>query len=122
MTLGTVDLGVFAFGLVIGWFTYFVNRYRQNVALGNVATIIGALGGAAVLALFPEQTTLFSSYGIGFGVGFFGYFLVLLFMVRKAGWSVAWFLDGRRPALDEGDIDGSPGNRPMVEVRKPSDS
>ena len=49
------DVGAFAFGLVIGWFTYFVNRYRKEVALADVATIIGAIGGGAVLALFPPR-------------------------------------------------------------------
>lgn len=100
------EWGAFAFGLVIGWFTYFVNRHRTGeVTLGDVATIVGAVGGAAVLALFPAGTDLFGGYGIGLAVGFFGYFLVLVLLVRAnrpAGWSSQWFLDGRRPAPPPG--------------------
>ena len=54
------EWGGFAFGLVVGWFTYFVNRHRkEDVSLADVATIIGALGGGAVLALFPAKSALF---------------------------------------------------------------
>lgn len=96
-----IEWGALCFGAVIGWFTYFVNRYREKVALADVATIIGALGGALVLALFPEQTTLFAAYGIGLALGFFGYFIVLIAMVlSQKGWAMDWFLDGRRPPLD----------------------
>lgn len=114
------DLGAFAFGLVIGWFTYFVNRYRKDVALGDVATIIGALGGGAVLALFPAQTNLFTSYGMGLAVGFFAYFFVLLLMVLfTKGWSLAYFLDGRRPELGAKNIEGKAGEHAMNENLKP---
>lgn len=107
-------MGAFCFGLVIGWFTYFVNRYRSTVVLGDVATIIGAVGGAAVLALFPEGSSMFDLYGIGLAVGFFAYFLVLVvFVILSPGWSLAWFLDGRRPRIDESkDTDSHPGGRP----------
>jgi hypothetical protein len=107
-----IDWGAFAFGAVIGWFTYFVNRYRTEVTLADVGTILGALGGAAVLALFPPETALFTSYGIGLAVGFFGYFLLLMILVLfTRGWTLAWFLDGRRPQLraDQIPSDGSRG-------------
>jgi len=107
------DWGAFAFGVVIGWFTYFVNRYRAEVTLADVATVIGALGGAAVLALFPAETALFSAYGIGLAVGFFGYFLILVVLVISSeGWTAAWFLDGRRPKLSDDQIAGD-GSRAM---------
>jgi hypothetical protein len=45
--------GAFGFGMVLGWFLYFVNRYRRgDVGLGDLTTVIGAIGGAAVTALF----------------------------------------------------------------------
>lgn len=107
------EWGAFAFGAVIGWFTYFVNRYRVEVTLADVATVIGALGGAAVLALFPAETALFSAYGIGLAAGFFGYFLILVVLVRRSeGWTAAWFLDGRRPKLSDNQIIGD-GSRAM---------
>jgi hypothetical protein len=114
------DWGAFAFGTVIGWFTYFVNRHRGEVALGDVLSIVGAVGGGAVVALFPEGSALFSSYGIGLATGFFGYFLILVVMVIFAkGWSLGWFLDGRRPKLANTEMDGSPENRPMREAKDP---
>jgi len=101
--------GAGSFGAVIGWYTYYINRYRSGpVGLQDIGTLIGVLGGAAVLAIFPARTSLFAAYGIGLGLGFFGYFLTLNFYVllsRRSGgaFSWDWFLDGRRkqPAPDE---------------------
>jgi uncharacterized membrane protein YeaQ/YmgE (transglycosylase-associated protein family) len=109
-------LGAFAFGLVIGWFTYFVNRYRKgDVQLTDVLTIVGAVGGGAILTLFPEGTDLFGAYGIGLAVGFFAYFAVLLVLVAKSpNFTRDWFLDGRRKAVEDGWTAGDQGvNRPM---------
>jgi hypothetical protein len=91
-------LGAGGFGAVIGWYVYYVNRYRKDdVQLGDVVTLVGAIGGAAILTLFPAKTDLFGAYGIGLAVGFFGYFLALLVMVRISDkFHVEWFLDGRR--------------------------
>jgi len=109
-----LEWGAFAFGAVIGWFTYVVNRYRAEVKLADVATIVGALGGGAVLALFPEQSTLFAAYGLGLAAGFFGYFVILVLLVlSQKGWTMAWFLDGRRPPLE--DSLPSDGSRPMTD-------
>lgn len=46
-----------------------IERYRRS---------IGAIGGAAVLALFPAQSGLFAAYGIGLAVGFFVYVVILI--------------------------------------------
>jgi hypothetical protein len=109
-----IDLGAMAFGTVIGWFTYFVNRHRGEVKLTDVATIIGALGGGAVLALFPQASRLFAAYGLGLAFGFFGYFIVLVVLVwRQEDWSFAWFLDGRRPPLDQGQVRPKNRDTPM---------
>jgi hypothetical protein len=98
-------LGAGGFGALIGWYVYYVNRYRKaDVQLGDIATLVGAIGGAAILTLFPAKTDLFGAYGIGLAIGFFGYFLVLLVMVRRSDkFAVEWFLDGRRtkPEQDE---------------------
>jgi len=98
-------LGAGGFGAVVGWFLYYVNRYRKDdVQLADVVTLVGAIGGAAILTLFPAKTDLFGAYGIGLAVGFFGYFLTLLVMVGISDkFRVEWFLDGRRtkPADDE---------------------
>lgn len=104
--------GAFAFGSVIGWFTYSVSRYRPEVRIADIAAILGALGGGVALTLFPEQTELFGWYGLGLATGYFGYFLVLVGLVlSQKDWTMAWFLDGRRPPLD-GRL-GTDGSRAM---------
>jgi hypothetical protein len=103
--MSVVGAGAFAFGAVIGWNLYLINRYRSGtVQLSDLVTLIGAVGGAAVLKLFPADTDLFGWYGLGLAFGFFAYFIVLLIMVRLSGGSftVTWFLDGRRKLPPEG--------------------
>lgn len=98
-------LGAGGFGAVLGWYLFFLNRYRTGeVGLEDLVTVVGALGGAAILALFPAKSDLFGAYGIGLALGFFGYFVVLAALVRRSGsFGVEWFLDGRRkrPTADE---------------------
>jgi hypothetical protein len=98
-------VGAFAFGLIIGWYVYYVNRYRKgDVQFSDITTLIGVIGGGAVLSLF-NTPDLFGWYGIGLAVGFFGYFLVLVGLVKKSeNFSTDWFLDGRRknPGSDYG--------------------
>jgi hypothetical protein len=91
-------LGAGGFGALIGWYVYYINRYRKaEVELNDIVTLIGILGGGAVLALFPARTDLFGAYGIGLFAGFFSYFLTLLMMVGiSKNFAVEWFLDGRR--------------------------
>lgn len=98
MTFSWQLAGAFAFGLMLGWNVYFVNRYRKgDVSFGDIATLVGVIGGAAVLALFPANTDLFGAYGLGLAVGFFSYFLSLLAMVKVSpNFDSDWFLDGRR--------------------------
>ncbi|MFI5496724.1 hypothetical protein [Actinoplanes sp. NPDC051859] len=113
-----IEWGAFFFGAVIGWNTYFINRYRGSVKLLDLLSLVGAVGGGAILALFPEQSRLFAAYGIGLFTGFGVYFLLLLIFVlaqRKNGWSLAFFLDGRRPAL--GDDQERDGTHPMLTHR-----
>lgn len=70
--------GAICFGAVIGWFTYYTMRYSTTHTSSDVATIIGAIGGAAVLAVFPKQSDLFGFYAIGLAIGFFTYVGILL--------------------------------------------
>lgn len=105
------NVGAFAFGCVLGWFSYYVNRYRTGkISVRDVGTFLGAIGGAAVLALFPAKSALFGYYGLGLGVGFLAYFLVLvLFVLVTPSWSLGFFLDGRTPALKAGETTGRGG-------------
>jgi hypothetical protein len=100
--------GAAFFGALIGWYVYFINRYRTaEVQISDLVTLLGVIGGGAVLTLFPAKSDLFGAYGIGLFSGFFGYFVVLWVMVGKSpNFSVDWFLDGRRKALAEDEMIG----------------
>ena len=99
-------IGAGAFGAVVGWYVYYINRYRKDdVQLSDIVTLLGAIGGAAVLALFPAKSDLFGAYGIGLAAGFFLYFFILVVLVNKApGFTAGWFLDGRAPKLGPNEI------------------
>jgi hypothetical protein len=95
-------IGAGCFGAIIGWYIYYINRYRKSdVQLSDLVTVIGVIGGSAVLALFPAGTDLFGSYGIGLAIGFFLYFLILIILVSISdNFTCDWFLDGRRKLPD----------------------
>jgi hypothetical protein len=111
------EAGGLGFGLVIGWFLYFVNRYRRSEAsFTDITTVLGAVGGAAVTSLFAEGTRLFGAYGVGLAIGFFSYFLVLVVMVAMSeNFGVDYFLDGRRKGPGAGEaIPGDVQSPPFV--------
>jgi hypothetical protein len=91
-------LGAGSFGLLIGWFVYYINRYRKgDVQFSDLTTLVGVIGGGSVTALFDTKGALFGAYGIGLAAGFFLYFLILTFLVHKSeNFDSDWFLDGRR--------------------------
>lgn len=97
-------LGAGGLGFVIGWYVYYINRYRRSdVQISDLLTLIGAIGGGATTALFPAKTDLFGAYGIGLFAGFFSYFLVLIILVGiSKNFDADWFLDGRRKAPEAG--------------------
>ena len=98
----TIQLvGAGAFGAVVGWYVYYINRWRKDdVQLSDIVTLLGAIGGAAITGLFSAKTDLFGAYGIGLAAGFFMYFFILVVQVIKApGFDAGWFIDGRGPAL-----------------------
>ena len=67
--------GAICFGLVVGWITYRTLRRSKTNGVSDIATIIGAIGGAAITTLFPADRNLFGAYCIGLAVGFFGYLI-----------------------------------------------
>ena len=83
------EFGALCFGLVIGWITYRTLRRRDgSAALSDIATVLGAVGGAAVMAIF-KSPELFGGYSIGLAIGFFAYFIVGVLVEGKAvakGW------------------------------------
>jgi len=96
-------VGAGAFGAIVGWYVYYINRYRAGgVEFSDLVTLVGVLGGASVLALFPSGTDLFGAYGIGLAIGFFGYFLVLVLLTfNSPNFNGDWFLDGRRKKAED---------------------
>ena len=100
----TIQLvGAGGFGALIGWYIYYINRYRTaEIQLNDLVTLVGVLGSGAILALFPAATDLFGAYGIGLFIGFFGYFIIVAILVRGSeNFDADWFLDGRRKKLPE---------------------
>lgn len=95
--------GAGAFGAIIGWYVYYVNRYRKaDVQLSDLVSVVGVLGGGAILAIFPARTDLFGAYGIGLFAGFFGYLFVLAILVAASkNFDRDYFLDGRRKRLPD---------------------
>jgi len=91
-------IGAIGFGILIGWYVYYINRHRKaDVQISDLVTLVGVLGGGAILAIFPARTDLFGAYGLGLFLGFFGYFLILIILVTLSpNFDFDWFLDGRR--------------------------
>lgn len=82
--MGVVEaIGALCFGLVVGWVTYRTLRRREGISnLSDISTVIGAVGGAAVTALFKDGA-LFGMYCIGLAVGFFLYFVIAYIVTSK---------------------------------------
>lgn len=87
--------GAICFGLVIGWVTYRTLRRNQGTGLSDIATVIGAVGGAAITALF-KAGEIFGGYCIGLAGGFFLYFLVSLFVAGKP--QDEWMMNDKPPS------------------------
>jgi hypothetical protein len=107
-------IGAGCFGALIGWYVYYVNRYRKgDVQFSDITTLIGVLGGAAIPKIFTDNVLVFGAYGIGIFLGFFGYLLNLIILVKVSeNFDVDWFLDGRRklpenPYYIPGDVVGT---------------
>jgi uncharacterized membrane protein YeaQ/YmgE (transglycosylase-associated protein family) len=84
--MNVVGVGAILFGIVIGWVTYrTLRRQKEAVALSNIATVIGAVGGAAVTALFKSEE-IFAWYCIGLFIGFFVYLIVGVTILKDTEW------------------------------------
>ena len=77
------SVGAVAFGLVIGWVTYRTLRRKEGVsALSDISSVIAAVGGGVVTALF-KSSELFGFYCIGLAIGFFLYLIINLAVYGK---------------------------------------
>ena len=78
-----VGLGAIFFGGAIGWIAYRMLRQRTSAAaFSDFFTILGVLGGAAVISLFKSDV-LFGLYAVGLVIGFFAYLAVGLLLYGK---------------------------------------
>lgn len=94
------EVGAVLFGLVIGWITYRTLVRREGAAaLSDIATVIGAVGGAAVLAIFDDDR-LFGLYAIGLAIGFFAY-LAIFFAINGRSKTGTVMGEGERPVKIE---------------------
>lgn len=79
-----IIIGSVCFGIVVGWVTYrTLRRKSDGSAISDIASVIGAIGGGAITAIFQTQE-VFGAYCIGLAVGFFGYFIVGLIVNRSS--------------------------------------
>ena|SRR5271165_1360696 len=78
-------MGALFFGFVVGWVTYRTLRRSQTAGISDIASVIGAVGGAAVTGLFSKESGAFGTYCIGLAVGFFLYLITALFVANQAG-------------------------------------
>jgi hypothetical protein len=75
--------GALAFGVVIGWVSYRTLRRTKATGIGDIASVIGAVGGGAITALFPAGSGAFGAYGIGLALGFFFYLVAAMIVTWK---------------------------------------
>jgi len=79
------SIGAACFGLMIGWITYRTLRRRRGpVRLTDISTVLVAVGGGAVTAVFGEPQ-IFGWYAIGLAAGFFGYLVMASRTGQKTG-------------------------------------
>lgn len=107
---------------MVGWFIYFTDRYRTAVAIGDVTTLLGAIGGAGIVAFLGKEAPagMIAAYGMGLAFGFFTYLGALVLLIRSSGgaYNMLWFLDGRRKPLPT-DWEIPKGTEPTVHPMAP---
>ena len=81
--MDVASIGATAFGLVIGWVTYRTLRRKEGTAaLSDLSSVIAAVGGGVVTALF-KSGDVFGYYSIGLALGFFLYFIISMAVSGK---------------------------------------
>jgi uncharacterized membrane protein YeaQ/YmgE (transglycosylase-associated protein family) len=78
-------VGAVCFGVVVGWITYRTLRRRTGGAqLSDIATVIGAVGGAVVTTFPFDDPDVFGAYAIGLAAGFFLYLILAIAVGGRA--------------------------------------
>ena len=100
--------GALCFGVVIGWICYRTLRRNQAASgLSDIATVIGAVGGAAITGIWTPGSGAFGGYCIGLLIGFFLYLIVSLIVEGPEGRKTVGSWLGTEPP--KGQIVGSGG-------------
>jgi hypothetical protein len=69
--------GCVCFGTVIGWVLRYVLVFSKEVTIASMSSIVSAVGGGAITALFDAKGEMFSFYSIGLALGYFTHVLLL---------------------------------------------
>ena len=77
--------GPFWFGVVIGFVTYRTLKHKKDAGISDIASVVGAVGGATIIKLFPTGSERFDHYAMGFAVGFFLFLIVLQWLAGGSG-------------------------------------
>lgn len=82
---GLALFGSGCFGTVVGYVTYrTLARTTEKASITDLASVIGAVGGGAITALYgPPDGSLFAVYSIGLVVGMALYLLASLLLQGK---------------------------------------
>ncbi len=83
-------IGAGCFGFVIGWVLRFILAFAKEISVGSLSTVISAVGGGAVTALFDRDGVMFSCYSIGLAVGFLLHVLLLDVDDKTGGMKYPW--------------------------------
>lgn len=81
--LSFLGTGAFWFGIVIGFITYRTLRHKKAAGISDIAAVIGAVGGTAIIALFPTQSGNFDNYAYGLAAGLFVYLAFAIMFARN---------------------------------------
>jgi hypothetical protein len=104
-----IDIGAFCFGVIVGWVTSRTLRRTTPSGLSDIATVIGAVGGAAITGIYKPSTNAFGYYCIGLLVGFFLYLILAVITSKGSGQPVGDWL-GSEPVPTTGGV--NPNVRP----------
>lgn len=91
--------GAFCFGIVMGWITYRTLRRSQTTGLSDIATVIGAVAGAAITGIWQQGTGAFGGYCIGLLIGFFAYLIISLLLIGTEGRAKVYDWLGSEPPV-----------------------
>jgi hypothetical protein len=106
-----IGVGALSFGAVIGWVTSRTLRRSTPGGLTDIATVLGAVGGAAITGLFKPETDAFGYYCIGLLGGFALYLVIAIVIARREGQPIGDWL-GSEPVPGRSDSAGAPMPRP----------